>query len=166
MISFGEITQKAGGKLNLNSLIGIDMMMILGVYRFCISNAAYQELTRNSEYKWVEQRRLNNETAIQFVGTGADTMSLQGTIYPQFKGGLRQITAMRAEAGLGIPLMLISGNGSAFGRWCIMTISETQSYFLKDGTPRKITFQLSLKKYGEEKKKGLKGLVQTILGAL
>lgn len=166
MISFGEITQKAGGKLNLNSLIGIDMMMILGVYRFCISNAAYQELTRNSEYKWVEQRRLNNETAIQFVGTGADTMSLQGTIYPQFKGGLRQITAMRAEAGLGIPLMLISGNGSAFGRWCIMTISETQSYFLKDGTPRKITFQLSLKKYGEEKKKGLKGLVQTISGAL
>ncbi len=166
MISFGEVTQKAGGKLNLNALIGIDMMMILGVYRFCISNAAYQELTRNSEYKWVEQRRLNNETAIQFIGTGADTMTMQGTIYPQFKGGLRQITAMRAEAGLGIPLMLISGNGSAFGRWCIMTISETQSYFLKDGTPRKITFQLTLKKYGEEKKKGLKGLVQTISGAL
>lgn len=166
MISFGEITKKAGGKLNLNSIIGVDMMMILGIYRFCISNAAYQELTRNSEYQWQEQRRLNNETALQFIGTGADTMTLQGTIYPQFKGGLRQITAMRSEAGLGIPLMLISGNGYAFGRWCITTISETQSYFLKDGTPRKITFQISLKKYGEEKQKGLKGIVQSIVGAL
>lgn len=166
MTSFGDLTQKIGGKLNINSLLGVNMMMILGIYRFCIDNAAYQSLARNTEYKWEEQKRLNNETAVQFVGIGAETITLEGTIYPQFKGGLKQITAMRTQAGTGIPLMLISGNGSAFGRWCITGISETQTYFLKDGTPRKITFQISLKKYGEEKQKGIKGIIQKIVEAL
>lgn len=41
---------------------------------------------------------------------------------------------MRAEAGLGTLLMLISGNDFAFGKWCIATVSENQSVFLKDGS--------------------------------
>lgn len=165
MIDFGGLTKKLGGKLNLNSAIGVNMMMILGAYRFCISNAAYQSLARTTEYKWEELSRLNGESALQYVGMSAETISLEGVIYPQFKGGLRQVSLMRAQAGLGIPLMLISGNGSAFGRWCITSISEGQTYFLKDGTPRKITFNLTLKRYGESKKSGIKGIVQNILEA-
>ena len=164
--SFGDLTKSAGGKLNLNSLLGVNMMMLLGAYRFCISNAAYQSLARSTEYKWQEQARLLGEPAMQFVGAGAETITLEGEIYPQFKGGLRQVAAMRLQAGLGVPLMLISGNGTAFGRWCITAINETQTFFLKDGTARKIAFSLTLKKYGEEKQKGLLGVVRTIAGAL
>ena len=73
---------------------------------------------------------------------------------------------MRAEAGLGLPLMLISGNGTAFGRWCITSINEVQTTFLKDGTARKVSFTLSLKRYGEEQQQGLLGIVQQVAGAL
>jgi phage protein U len=73
---------------------------------------------------------------------------------------------MRAQAGLGIPLMLISGNGTAFGRWCITSITETESVFMSDGSPRKITFSLSLKRYGEEKLSGALGIVQDLVGAI
>jgi phage protein U len=147
-------------------MLGVNMMMILGVYRFCIGNAAYQTLARTTEYRWEELSRLNADPAMQFVGAGMDTIKLDGTIYPHFKGGMRQVTLMRAEAGLGLPLMLISGNGSAFGRWCIADISETQTTFLADGTPRKITFSLTLKKYGEEKLSGALGVLQKIAGAI
>jgi phage protein U len=164
--SFGDITKSAGGKLNLNAMLGVNMMMILGAYRFCISNAAYQSLARSTEYKWEEQKRLNNEPAMQYTGAGAEIITLEGEIYPQFKGGLRQVSAMRLQAGLGLSLMLISGNGTAFGRWCITSINETQTFFLKDGTARKIAFSLTLKKYGEEKQKGALGIVQKIAGAL
>lgn len=166
MTSFGDITKSVGGKFNLNAMLGVNMMMILGVYRFCIGNAAYQSLARTTEYRWEEQPRLDSDPAMQFVGVGAETIKLDGTIYPHFRGGLRQVTLMRAEAGLGLPLMLISGNGTAFGRWCIVDISETQSFFLKDGTPRKIVFSLTLKKYGEEKMSGALGIVQKVVGAL
>lgn len=164
--SIGDLSKAAGGKLNLNSLLGVNMMMILGAYRFCIGNAAYQSLARSTEYKWEEQKRLLGEPALQFMGQGAETITLEGVIYPQFKGGLRQVSLMRAQAGLGLPLMLISGNGNAFGRWCITAVGETQTVFMKDGSARKITFSLTLKKYGEEKQAGALGIVQKIVGAL
>lgn len=164
--SIGDLSKATGGKLNLNSLLGVNMMMILGAYRFCIGNAAYQSLARTTEYKWEEQKRLLGEPAMQFMGNGAETITLEGVVYPQFKGGLRQVTLMRAQAGLGFPLMLISGNGNAFGRWCITNVNETQTFFMKDGTPRKIAFSLTLKKYGEEKMAGALGVVQAIVGAL
>lgn len=164
--SWGDLSKSAGGKFNLNAMLGVNMMLILGVYRFCISNAAYQTLSRSTEYRWEEQPRLDNEPAMQFIGQGSDTIKLDGTIYPHFKGGLRQVTLMRAEALAGTPLMLITGNGTAFGRWCIVSVEETQTFFLKDGTPRKITFSLTLKKYGEEKQSGALGIVQKIAGAL
>jgi len=163
--SIGDLSKAAGGKLNLNAMLGVNMMMILGAYRFCIGNAAYQSLARTTEYNWEEQKRLLGEPALQFMGAGAETITLEGVIYPQFKGGLRQVSLMRAEAGFGIPLMLISGNGMAFGRWCITQVNETQTFFLKDGTARKIAFSLTLKKYGEEKKAGALGVVQQLVGA-
>ena len=154
------------GKLNVNSLLGVNMMMILGIYRFAIKSSAYQTLKRQSEYKWQEINRIGSNPTLQFTGFGVETIDLEGVIYPHFNGGLRQITLMRAQAGLGKPLFLISGNGFAFGRWCISKISENQSNFLKDGSPRKIEFSITLKRYGEDKKRGTKGIIQNVVSAL
>jgi phage protein U len=135
------------------------MMMILGNYRFSIDSAAYQTFARSSEYRWEELKRIGKESAMQFLGNGTDTITLEGTIYPLYRGGIGQIEHMRSEAGQGIPLMLISGNGTAFGRWCIVSVTEHQETFLKDGSPRKLTFSITLKKYGEENQNGSKGIV-------
>jgi len=164
--SIGDLTKAAGGKITLQSIVPIEMMMLLGVYRFCIKNAAYDSFKRRTEYNWKSQERIGAEPAMQFVGDGEDTIDLAGTIYPHFKGGLRQVPLMRAEASLGKPLFLISGNGTAFGRWCIVEVSETNTYFMPDGTARKIEFSLSLKRYGENQREGTAGIVQKIVKAL
>jgi phage protein U len=161
-----DLFKNIGGNLNLNSALGINMMMILGIYRFAINNAAYQTLKRQSEYRWHEINRIGANPALQFTGFGVETIDLEGVIYPHFKGGLRQVTLMRAEAGVGKPLMLISGNGNAFGRWCIVKISENQSVFMKDGAPLKIEFSISLKRYGEDAKPGINGIIQNIIQAI
>ncbi len=158
-----DLFKNISGNLNLNSALGINMMMILGVYRFAINNAAYQTLKRQSEYRWQEINRMGANPALQFTGFGVETIDLEGVIYPHFKGGLRQVTLMRSEAGVGKPLMLISGNGNAFGRWCIVKISENQSVFMKDGAPLKIEFSISLKRYGEDTKPGVEGIIQNII---
>ena len=129
-------------------------MMMLGQYRFCINSAAYQTFTRSTEYNWEEQRRLGKDAAMQFVSNGSDTITLEGTIYPHFRGGVSQVDSMRSQAAQGTALMLIGGNGTAYGRWCIVSISDTQTTFMKDGSPRKVTFNLKLKRYGEDNRKG------------
>lgn len=131
-------------------IAGINIMMMLGEYRFCINTAAYQTLTRTTEYNWESQKRLNSEPALQFMCAGSDSININGIIYPQFKGGLEQVSAMRGAAGSGKPLMLVSGNGEVFGRWCITNVSETQTGFYKNGIPQKISFALTLAKYGED----------------
>lgn len=161
-----DFFKNISSKLTVNSLIKVDMMMILGVYRFIIKNAAYQSLKRHSSYKWQEINRIGSNPALQFTGFGVETIEIEGVIYTHFKGGLKQVTLMRAQAGLGKPLFLISGNGFAFGRWCITQITENQSNFLSDGSPRKIEFSLTLKRYGEDKKKGVKGIIQKVITSL
>ena len=84
-----NILKSIGGDFNLNSVLSVNMMMILGAYRFCIKNSAYQTLKRVTEYNWQSHNRIGNNPALQFVGNNADTIELEGVIYPQFKGGLR-----------------------------------------------------------------------------
>lgn len=126
-----------------------DIMLQLGSYQFEINTAAYQELRKSTEYRWPAQDRFGQRAALQFVGIGSETITLQGAIYPQFRGGLHQVTAMKTEAGKGKPLLLLDGNGFIHGRWVIERIDEGESIFAPRGSPRKIEFTVSLRKYDD-----------------
>ena len=146
----------------LSNALGVTTMMMLGNYRFCISNATYQTLRHNSEYRWNSINKINSDPAMQYTGKGTETINLDGIIYPYLSGGINQISLMRTEAESGNALMLISGNGFAFGKWCITSISESQSIFFQDGTPRRIEFTMALKSYPQEKTRGAKGIIEKL----
>lgn len=125
-------------------------MMALGDYRFSIDTAAYQRLERRSSWRWQAVDRLGARPAMQFIGSGEDSISMDGTVFPSYAGGLGQVEAMRKEADRGEPLMLVSGAGRVWGKFCITEISETHEVFFSDGTPRRIDFSLNLVMYGGE----------------
>lgn len=125
-------------------------MMALGEYRFSIDTAAYQQLQRTTEYRWQSQARVGRLPAQQYVGPGIDNITLNGVIHPYYKGGLKQLDAMRAEAGKGKPLHLTDGLGHPWQQWVITHIEEAQDTLFKDGTPQKITFRIQLTRYGED----------------
>jgi len=127
-----------------------DIMMVLGAYVFSVDTAAYQTLSRVSSYRWPKQNRLARAPALQFTGPDADTIQVRGTIYPQYRGGLGQIDAMRAEAGQGIPLLLVDGLGHIHGDWAITRIEENERRHFRHGAPKKIDFSVSLTAYGED----------------
>jgi hypothetical protein len=79
-----------------------DTMLALGAFRFSISTAAYQQLERQSSYKWEEVERFGQAPLMQYCGYDSETISLQGTILPEYKGGLGQMSQMRVQASLGI----------------------------------------------------------------
>jgi phage protein U len=125
-------------------------MMKLGEYTFSIDSAAYQSLSRSTEYRWQSQSRVGRLPSMQFMGPGSETISLNGTLYPPFRGGLGQLDAMRAMAGKGEPLMLTDGTGRIWQHWIIEQVEETQQVLFNDGTPRKVEFRLQLSRYGED----------------
>lgn len=123
-------------------------MLALGDFRFGIATAAFQELQRSHSWRWPSIERIGAKPALQFVGPGDETIRMNGTIYPSFRGGLGQIDGMRVEANKGEPLRLVDGAGLDWGFYCITEINETRKVFFSDGTPRAQDFDLCLSAFG------------------
>ena len=119
-------------------------------YYFNLDTAAFEELTRSSEFRWAAQERLTRRPAQQAVGLGAERISLKGSIYPGFKGGLKQLDTLRSIGAQLQPLSLTTGYGDVLGNWCLKTIEEEQSAFLQGGIPRKQAFTLEFVGYGDD----------------
>jgi phage protein U len=88
--------------------------------------------------------------ALQFTGPGEEHLTLEGTIYPHYTGGLGQIRGMRAQAQAGAPMMMVSGLGDVYGLWVITSVRDTESFFMAGGLPRKVEFTLELSAYGPD----------------
>lgn len=129
--------------------------MRLGWFKFSIYTAAYQSLDRSTEYKWGEQSIFNNYDDLQYLGPGTDTMSLQGVVFPEYRGGFDQIEMLRMLASQGKPQTLISGFGNVMGRWVILRVSEGQTIFAAGGKPRRIEFTVELRRFNGDKGEGL-----------
>jgi len=124
-----------------------DVMLQLGGYQFSVDSAAYQQLSRDAEYRWAAQERVGAPDALQFTGYGAETIELRGVIYPFHRGGAGQLDRMRAQAGLGAPLPLIASTGSVLGLWVVEAVREAQAVFAEGGVPRRQEFDLRLRRY-------------------
>ena len=129
---------------------GMVVMMGLGAFRFSVSGAVYQRLTREVSARWPVQERVGRRPALQFTGPGVERLTLEGTIYPHYTGGLEQIRGMRAQAQAGAPLMMVSGLGDVFGLWVIQMVRDTESFLRADGLPRKVEFTCELAAYGPD----------------
>lgn len=127
------------------------VMMMLGPYPFMLATAAYQTLRRSATYRWAEQARIGRAPAQQFLGGGADSITLDGEIVPHWRGGHGQIALMRGQAARGKPLILLEGYGGfVLGRYVIVQIDETKTELGADGAPSHIAFTMALKEYGAD----------------
>lgn len=115
------------------------------MFVFSIPTATYQQLQRTTTWKHPSNSRVGDMPAYQFTGKGEDVITLDGTIVPEF-GSQLSLTALRLMGDTGKSFPLIAGNGKIYGLWVLKSVNETQSYFFKDGTPRKIEFTLTLEK--------------------
>ena len=127
-----------------------EVMMSLGSYRFSLETAAYEALSRTSNFRWVAQNRVGGRPAQQFLGVGEEAVEMTGRIYPHFKGGLGQINTMRAEAAKGEPLFLVDGRGYVWGQFAIRSVREKQTHLQGNGAPLRQDFTLELVHYGED----------------
>lgn len=139
----------------------MDVLLTLGdgehIFRFAIDTAAYQSLTRRTEWRWPAQDRLWTDPARQFTGKGNDEITLDGVILPAFRGGLEQIKAMRELADAALiegseakPLMLVTGYGDVLGEWVILSIEEEQPIIGERGAPLEQHFRITLAAYARD----------------
>lgn len=134
-------------------------MMMLGPFPFELDTIAYDSLQHSLDYHWAEQDRLGHSAAkrlgiggpgLQYLGPGRELLELNAIIYPSFKNKFSSTLTLRTMANAGLPWPLLDRKGLILGEFIIMSISNTQHYFNKDGSPRKVEFKMSLQRYVEK----------------
>jgi phage protein U len=127
------------------------MMLALGMFVFSLSTAAYQELQRQTDWRHASNSRIGAAPARQFVGRGEDAITLPGVILPELAGSTLSLDALRLMANTGKAWPVVEGSGRIYGLWVIESLSETKTFFFRDGTPRRIEFTLSLKRIDDDR---------------
>ena len=132
----------------------INVLMQLGVFPFSIETAAYQNLKRVTDYRWGKVDRVTKTPSKQFTGLGDDVIDLDGVVYPNWKGGVLQVSLLRELAGTGKPQRMVAmpsmGLGVDHGLWVIERVEEEQSKIGAWGVPAKQRFRIRLSAYGED----------------
>lgn len=127
------------------------MLMCLGMFVFEARSVPYQQLQRSTEWRHASQSRVGDRPAYQFVGPGADTITLTGTLLPEFTGGRVDLDEIRDMADQGKAWPLVEGTGKQYGLWVITRVEETSSSFFQDGAAAKIEFTLTLEHVDDER---------------
>lgn len=120
--------------------------MMLGGYAFGLDTAAFQELNRNSTWRWPSQDVFESRPVLQFTGQGKETIKLPGIIFPEYWGGIDQLDQLRALADEGETQTLVDGRGNIVGEYVITEIDERQSTFAQAGIARRQEFTITLER--------------------
>lgn len=128
-----------------------EYMLKVGDIKFGLDGPAYKAFVHEIEANWAAQGRINRRPALQFVGVGAEKITLTGTIYGLFKnmgiGHLKQIESALLSPG---PQMVMDGTGRRYGYFIIRSMREERGAFLTNGAPQKQEFTVNLERYGED----------------
>ncbi|SAL03080.1 bacteriophage tail-related protein [Caballeronia fortuita] len=125
------------------------VLMVLDDFQFSLNTIVFQEWQRTTGWKWPAQERFGQMDALQFTGPENDTLVLPGVLYPNWKGDIESLDALRQMADQGSPYQLVDSMGFVQGRWVIEKLDEKQAAHDTSGTPRKVEFSLSLKKFDD-----------------
>ena len=120
------------------------VLMALGPFRFGVAASAFDKISRRSSADWASQRLLNRPVAYQYTGPGEESLSISGTLFRHWTGGLEQLAGMRAAQKSGRVMILASADGNVMGPWFIKQVSDNRTYYDRSGRPRKVGFHVRL----------------------
>ena len=122
------------------------MLVRLGNFTFAVSSLAYQNLTKNFNWRWDTINVINDRQAVQYSGEGDETMSLQGVAYP-VHNTLTPQTSLLAEANRKEPLIMVSATGDVLGKYVIESVNFTETNFHVSGLPHHVDFTISIRRH-------------------
>lgn len=122
-------------------------MMALGYFVFMRSTIPYQNTSREVSWSHVQNDVVGAMPKNQFTGKAGETFEISGELRPEITGGKLSILALEMMAEQGTAYPLISGSDFMILGWFVIErISVQSTTFFADGTPRAISFSMSLKR--------------------
>jgi phage protein U len=122
--------------------------MSLGQFAFEAHGFGYGDVGRRVQTPWSEIKVAQTLDRMQWLGPTSEEVTIKGVLFPAEFGGQASLDGIRAAAMSGTPMMLVSGDAGAgviHGLFAVQSIDESREYHTTAGTPRKNTYQITLK---------------------
>lgn len=119
-------------------------IMGFGMFVFSIPTLLYDQLQRQTDYRFARTGRVGARDATQFIGPGDQTISLSGSTYAELGDGEVSLDELHGMAAEGDAQPLVCSNGRVYGNFVITGIDERYKLFAPDGTPLAIDFGIDL----------------------
>lgn len=129
-------------------------LLALGMFLFEVGTLAHDELQRKTDWNHARNPRVGARDAVQFVGPGAETVSLSGSVYAEIADGRVSLDTLREMADSGEAWSLVDGAGMVFGQYVIEAIDERHKVLMADGRPLRIDFALDLLRVEDDEPEG------------
>lgn len=114
-------------------------MLSLGPYKFSPISLKYSK-----ENRWSVIECIDKMPSLQNIGQGTENIDLEGVIYFHNSGNLSQLNNEKEAER---PHTLVDSMGNVLGQFVITRFEEKQTSFFPCGLPKKVEFNLSLKRY-------------------
>jgi len=131
-------------------MAGIKDQLYIGGVPLGLNHASVEGFDRKKGYRWPAQPRVARPEALQFVGAGAETITVKGYIHPHFKGDAQHMEQIHQLADAGIPYIVLTGTGKVFGKYAITDVSENFKELMDDGRPKRVDYSITLTRYGND----------------
>ncbi|ADW80172.1 MULTISPECIES: phage tail protein [Wolbachia] len=114
-------------------------MLSFGTYKISPISLKYSK-----ENRWSVIECIGNMPLLQNVGQGVENIDLEGIIYLHSSKNLSQLKNIKEAEE---PHTLVDSMGNVLGHFLITRLEEKQTSFFPCGLPKKVEFNLSLKRY-------------------
>lgn len=133
---------------------------------------SFDSFSRDTNYTWPAQQRVQRDPAQQFTGPGEDNVSIEGILYPHLFGGQTTLERLRQIGRTGAPYPLIryqtntgftvagpSPDGTyiaaafvlAGGKpFVLKRVQHKETFINSQGKVDRIEFTLELSAYGDD----------------
>lgn len=119
-------------------------LLSLGLFVFSMETLPFAELQRRMDWRHGKADRHGLRPASQYLGPGADVVTINGTLVPELAGDYSSLNRLREMAESGDAWPLVDGAGTQLGIFQIMAVDERQSAHVPGGLARKIDFAIDL----------------------
>lgn len=116
----------------------------LGAIQFEVAPVNVAEVNTQLGADYAAKDLVGAHRTREYMGPADQKIVLKGTLFPHRLGGLGGIAVMEAMAVMGIPQMLVRGDGLVFGWFVIETVTQDQTFLNGAGVGRMIEFQVTL----------------------
>lgn len=125
-------------------------LLALGMFVFELATLGPDELQRKTNWNFANAPRVGARDAFQFLGVGSEKVSLSGTVYREIADGAVSLDQLREMGSAGEALPLVDGRGTVLGNYIMESLDERHTWFLSDGTPRRIDFAIDLTRVDDQ----------------